>query len=298
MKTKFILFICLFTQGFIFAQGCSDAGICSIGGAHDPFTAEKKNHLEISSVFGAGESDVTYISPFITYTRNFNEKWSASAKITSSFASGSFGDRGSIGDAFLTTNYTPKTEKILKWSFTAGAKIPFNRANLKINDHPLPMDYQSSLGTFDFIGSVNLNYKKWDFNTALQLPVININANSYFQEYSGTNDFPTTNLFERKPDALLRATYTIITPNRKFSFKPNVLFIYHLGKDTYEDIYGLRKAIDGSEGFTINGNLISAYHFKTGTIELSLATPFVVRDVRPDGLTRKYTAAISYSFGF
>jgi hypothetical protein len=293
-----ILFICLFANSLIFAQGCSDAGICSIGGSNEPFTTEKKNHLEFSSVFGAGESDVTYLSPFIAYTRNFNEKWSGSVKITSSFASGSFGERGSIGDAFLTTSYRPMTEKTVKWTFTAGAKIPFNRGNLKINNQPLPMDYQSSLGTFDFVGSVNLSYKKWDFNTALQLPVVNINDNSYFQEYSGTDDFSTTNLFERKPDMLFRTTYTIFISNRKFSFKPNLLFIYHLGKDSYEDIYGTRKSIDGSEGFTINGNLISAYHLKTGSIELSLATPFVVREVRPDGLTRKYTASISYSINF
>ncbi|MDI1256797.1 MAG: hypothetical protein PSV16_11930 [Flavobacterium sp.] len=297
MKINFISFVLLLlmfqnTQ----AQGCSDAGICSIGNAVEH--SATKNQLEIGSVFGAGESDTQYLSPYIAYMRNFNEKWAASVKITSSVASGSFGRRGSIGDAFLTVNYKPLTTNIFKWSYTTGMKIPFNRANLKINNHPLPLDYQTSLGTFDFVGAVNLNYKKWDFNVGLQIPVFNINANSYFSEYSGTDEFPTTNLFERKPDALIRTTYTFKTKNEKFSFKPNVLFIYHLGEDTYENIYGERLSISGSDGLTINGNLISAYNFKTNTIELSLASPFVVRDIRPDGLTREWTIGIGYKTRF
>lgn len=298
MKLKKIcLIFCVLFCVTIQSQGCSDAGVCSI---NNTYTTDSiaKNAIEISTVFGAGESDVTYVAPYISYTRNFNDQWSGSAKITSSFASGGFGERAGLGDAFLTAHYKTLTNKVFKWSYTAGIKIPFNSSNLKINDHPIPLDYQSSLGTFDFIGSINLSYKKLDFISALQLPVFNINANSYFAEYSGTTDFPSTNLFERRPDVLFRSTYTIETRNSKFSFKPNLLFIYHLGEDTYEDIYGERRAIKGSQGLTINGNLISAYSFKGGSLELSLATPFVVRDVRPDGLTRKFTIGIGYKTTF
>lgn len=300
MKIKFLIVLSLF---FVFnparAQGCSDAGICSIGSSFNENDAKKNNSIEFATILGKGDADVNYVSGYIGYNRIFNEKWSANAKVTSSYANGSFGGRGSLGDAFLTANYAPVVTGSYKWSFTSGLKIPFNQSNLKINDHPLPMDYQSSLGTFDFLGSVNLNYKNWDFNYAVQLPVININANSYFSEYSGIADFVTTNLFERKPDVLLRGTYTINTTNRKFSFKPNLLFIYHLGQDTYEDIYGQRKSIAGSEGLTVNGNLIAGYHFASGSsIEASIATPFVVREVRPDGLTRAWTAGVSYKVRF
>jgi hypothetical protein len=297
MKTyPIVILTFLLYLNSVIAQGCSDAGICSIGNTYT-FSDIKKNQLEFSSVFGAGEADITYISPYISYTRDFNERWAASLKVTSSFASGSFGKRGSVGDAFAILHYKPLAARVYNWSYTAGAKLPFNRANLKINNHPLPLDYQSSLGTFDLIGGVGLNYKSWDFNVAVQIPVFNINANSYISDYAGTDDFPTTNLFERKPDALLRGTYTIKT-NEKFTFKPNLLLIYHLGEDTYEDIYGKRMVIYGSEGLTVNGNLITAYNFKSGNLELSMATPFVVRETRPDGLTRAYTVAIGYKTEF
>lgn len=123
--------------------------------------------------------------------------------------------------------------------YTLGFKFPFTTANAKINNVSLPLDYQASLGTFDLIAGVGLNYKKWFFNTAVQITVFNNNKNSYFEEYSLASDFNSTNLFERKPDVLFRTTYTINT-NKKFTFKPNLLFIYHLGEDSYENIFGNR----------------------------------------------------------
>ena len=161
------------------------------------------------------------------------------------------------------------------------------------------MVYQSSLGTFDLILGTNYNYKKWDFNAAVQIPVVNINKNSFIKEFSGTDLFETTNLFERKSDGLLRATYSHKTKNGKFIFKPNVLFLYHLGEDTYQDTFGNRKSINGSSGVTINGNFIANYKLNASSnLETSLASPFVVREERPDGLTRKFTLGLSYKYNF
>lgn len=296
---KKIILIFIVTPVFILkAQGCSDAGICTAGNGFDE-PKETKNSLEFGSIFGAGEADVRYFSPYATYTRQLTAGFAISAKVTYSLASGNFGKRGQFGDAYLIGNYKWKTEKTAKWSTLFGMKFPFTRSNLKINGYSLPLDYQASLGTFDLIVGGNLNYKQWDFNAGLQLPVFDINANSYFKEYSGTDAFPSTNLFKRKPDALLRSTYTYKTTNHKFTFKPNVLFLYHLGEDSYENIFGKRENINGSDGLTINGNLISIYHLnKNNSIELSLATPFVVREIRPDGLTRSFTAGLIYKVAF
>lgn len=299
MKKIFYLLVVLFISGLAHAQGCSDAGICSVGHGFQPEEKILKNNIEIASIFGAGEADVTYISPYVSYTRKINEKFSLSSKVTFSSAKGNFGTRAAFGDGFLVGNYTFNKKNNQQWSATFGAKFPFTSSNLKINGYSLPLDYQASLGTFDLFLGTNLNFKNWDFNAVVQLPIINNNKNSYFKEYSGSNDFPSTNLFQRKSDALVRATYSIKTNNEKFTFKPNVLFIYHLGQDSYETIFGKRESISGSDGLTINGNLISSYNFnKTNSLELSLATPFVVRDIRPDGLTRKFVAGLIYKITF
>jgi len=282
-----------------FGQGCSDAGICSVGHAFDTSQKELKNSIEVAAIYGVGESDVTYFSPYVSYTRRINEKLVLSTKVTFSSASGSFGTRAAFGDAYLVGNYTFQEIKNKQWSLLVGWKFPFTSSNLKINDYSLPLDYQASLGTIDLFLGTNFKYKKWDFNTAIQIPVFNLNRNSYFQEYSGTTDFPSTNLFERKSDALFRTTYTLKTTNQKFTFKPNVLFIYHLGEDSYENILGQRETIVGSDGLTINGNLITSYNFNaTNSIELSIAAPFVVRDIRPDGLTRSFVLGLQYKILF
>ncbi len=281
------------------AQGCSDAGICSI---NKGFTDEKeqfKNKLEYASIYSLGEADVQYLSHYISYTKRFNERFAFTSKVTLSTANGSFGTRTQFGDAFLVGNYTFKETKSKQWSTLLGLKFPFTASNLKINGYSLPLDYQSSLGTVDAFVGTNLHYKQWDFNAALQIPVVNLNKNSYFAEYSGTTDFPSTNLFERKPDALLRATYLVNIPKSKFSFKPNVLFIYHLGEDSYENIFGRRESIKGSDGLTVNGNLLSTYRInQQNQIELSIASPFVVREVRPDGLTRSLVLGLQYQYSF
>lgn len=294
-----LVLIMLFFANQAFSQGCSDAGICSIGHGFQSEEKTFKDRIEIATIFGAGESDVRYFSPYVSYTKRFNDRFSFSSKVTFSTATGSFGTRSQFGDAFLVGNYAFKEKNNKQWSALLGWKFPFTASNLKINGYSLPLDYQSSLGTVDLFLGTNLKYKAWDFNAAIQIPVFNLNRNSYFAEYGGTDDFPSTNLFERKSDALLRATYSIKTPNKKFTFKPNVLFIYHLGEDSFENIFGERENITGSDGLTINGNLITAYNLsKQSSIELSLATPFVVRDVRPDGLTRSFVLGLQYQYSF
>lgn len=299
MKKIFLIITVVFNVALSSAQGCSDAGICSINNGFEPHKKEQKNAIEIATIYGVGEADVTYISPYISYSRKVNERFSWSSKVTFSSANGSFGTRAAFGDAFLVGNYSFATNKDRQWSVLVGSKIPFTSANLKINGYSLPLDYQSSLGTFDLFLGTNLSCKNWNFNAAVQIPVFNNNKNSYFAAFSGTNDFPSTNLFERKSDALFRTTYTIKTPNKKLTFKPNVLFIYHLGEDTFENTFGKKETILGSDGLTINGNLITSYAINdSNSIELSLASPFVIRDIRPDGLTRSFVLGIQYKILF
>jgi hypothetical protein len=117
-------------------------------------TDKGKNGIEIGSIFGAGEADVTYISP-ITYIRTINERLSLSSKLYS-VASGSFGQLGAFGDAYLVKYNGNKTNT--QWSSLVGFKSLYS-SNLKINEFSLPLDYQSSLGTFDLIAGLNFNIK-------------------------------------------------------------------------------------------------------------------------------------------
>lgn len=294
-----ILTLMVFGIQQVTAQGCSDAGFCSVGNPFKATNTEKKNFIEIGGVYGIGEEDVTIFSPYASYTRLFSDKFAVNAKLTGTIANGSFGTISNVGDIFVTGNYKFNPESSnLKWSGLLGAKIPLTSGNDKINNVSLPMPYQSSLGTFDIIGGLEASVKNLDFNVAAQIP-LNDNKNSYLSTLSPTDKFESTNFFHRKSDVLFRSTYRILLLNEKLSLKPNVLFIYHLGNDSFVNQFGNRVEIANSDGLTINGNIIANYKIgDNSSIETSLATPFVVREVRPDGLTRAFTFGLSFKQGF
>ncbi|MGV9004051.1 hypothetical protein [Flavobacterium sp.] len=295
-KTAILFFI---GTTFTHAQGCSDAGICSIGNS---FTTEKssKNLIDLGAVYGIGDNNVTSVTGYVTYSREFSKSFAMSAKITYFSATGNDVSNSEFGDAYLIGNYKFAAQDQKQWSALVGFKIPFTSANALSDGNPLPMEYQASLGTYDVIVGTNYRMNQWDFNAGLQIPVINNNTNAYSEEVivNGINQ-NSTNLLERKPDALFRTTYTYQTADKKWSFKPNVLFLYHLGEDSFENNVEDRENIKGSAGLTINGNLITSYQLNTSSsLELSLATPFLVREKRPDGLTRAFTAGLSYKVNF
>ncbi|OYX84196.1 MAG: hypothetical protein B7Y83_09010 [Flavobacteriales bacterium 32-34-25] len=298
MKKIFLIVSFVFTL-VVKAQGCSDAGACFISTAFNATEKELKNDIEVATIFGKGEQNISYFSPYVSYSRRFSEKFSLNTKVTFSSANGSFGTRASFGDAFLIGNYNFEENKQKQWSILGGWKFPFTSSNLKINEFSLPLDYQASLGTFDLFLGTNLKYKKWDFSAVVQIPVFNNNKNSYFKEFSDTDDFPSTNLFKRKSDALVGASYSLKTINQKFTFKPNLQFIYHLGEDRFENIFGQEERIKNSDGLTVNGSVNASYHFNTkSSLSFLIATPFVVRDIRPDGLTRSIVLGLFYKVSF
>lgn len=281
------------------AQGCSDAGFCSVGNPFKEANKDVKNQIELGAGFGAGEEGTTIISSFVSYTRVFSDKFGMNAKFTGQSASGDFGTRANVGDVFLTGNYkfNPNSDKA-KWSGLLGVKIPLTGGNDKINEVSLPMPYQSSLGTFDIIAGIEASLKKFEFNLATQIP-LNDNKNSYLSTLAPTDKFVSTNFFHRQPDVLLRGTYKILLANEKLSLKPNVLCIYHVGNDSYLDQFNKRVIIANSEGLTVNGNVIANYKLgDNSSIETSIAAPFVIREKRPDGLTRAFTFGVSYKQGF
>jgi hypothetical protein len=149
------------------------------------------------------------------------------------------------------------------------------------------------------LGAAWIINNKIDINAAIQAPVINVNKNTFFKEYSTQMDFESTNNFERRPDVLLRLGYIIETKNKKWTFRPNALAIAHLGEDSYENIFGDREDIDGSSGLTLNLNLQGQYKIaQHKAIGFSIASPVLVREKRPDGLTRSLTLSVNYLFGF
>lgn len=285
------------------AQGCSDAGFCSLQYHATDSSASMplKNSLSLGNVVGIGDGKTFVNGNWITYSRQLGKRVFADIKLTSNYASGSIANHFNVGDVFLNLTYEAyKNEKTQKnFKLLGGLKLPLTSGNDKAGGKPLPMAYQSSLGTIDALVGLHLSLKNWEFTNAYQIPLTKQNKNTFLKEYSVSSDFPSSNKLQRQADVLLRVAYQVNQLSKKVSFKPNFLAIYHTSEDSYENIFGQRQVLTGSSGLTLNANLITRYKInKVSSIELSLASPLIVRTIRPDGLTRSFTAAIEYKINF
>jgi hypothetical protein len=304
---KKIIFLSISLPLFMsaFSQGCSDAGFCSLGILkNNTVVSGKKYSISIGANYGAGEQNTSTFNPYIEYLVKVNDHLSAQLKITSVYATGFLGSTFNIGDIFGFVNYTIKPKSLNRLSFLSGIKIPLSYSNDKNKEgKPLPLDYQSSIGTYDFITGVNyIAREKWELNAGIQIPVIQKNKNTFFpDEYSDPliDNFSATNNFKRKSDALLRVGHYLLLKKSSVTLKPNILAIYHLGEDSYENRFGQKESITGSNGLTMNAGIMATKRFKNSNqLEIVAAAPFIVRDTRPDGLTRSIVVNVQYSFLF
>ncbi len=293
-KTVLFLMVSLVSK-FLIAQGCSDAGFCTMGGIKQSATKTvTKQKLSLQLTNGIGDEDVYVFTPGIQYDNQLNKNWAIQAKLTTNIASGNLGTIAGLGDVLISGSYTPTTKSKWKSTFILGTKLPLNNGDLRKDNKPYPMQYQSSLGTVDLIAGVSITNDKWFFATAIQQPLTGNNKNTFLPAYwanSEANKYAPSNDFYRKGDVLLRAGYTIVA-KKKFNLKASLLGIYHLSKDTYIDGNISNKPIEiaGSDGITLNATFAASYTLSSKfSIAISAGLPFIVRDVRPDGLTRSFS---------
>ena len=288
------------------AQGCSDAGFCTMGSIKQNSSVDDekyKQKLAIILTNGIGDEDVYVFTPAVQYDYKFNNKWAVQAKLTANYASGNLGSAFGIGDLFLAGSYSTKPKNNWRTIFTLGTKIPLNESNLKADNKSLPMQYQSSLGTVDIIGGFTVTNNKWNFSAAYQQPLSGTNKNKFLPIYWNTanaSKYLPSNDFNRKSDALIRVSY-LFNATKKININAGLLAIYHFSNDTYIDGNVSNNAIEikGSNGLTLNATAIANYKINNKiSLGLTVGVPLVVRDFRPDGLTRQFVISPEIIFNF
>ncbi|MFZ9980434.1 MAG: hypothetical protein ACO3FI_00230 [Cyclobacteriaceae bacterium] len=300
---KYILFatgLCVLATINTNGQGCSDAGFCTINSLKPYGTDPSEilnNQFKVGAFFGSADNSISVYGTYLEYNRQLNNNFSIDAKLTSLAQNGNGVSEFGFSDVFINTNY--KASESVK--FTLGAKIPLSKAN-KINDNlPLPMDYQASLGTYDLIFGVGYEFKKIQFVAALQQPLIQNDNQFIAADYPGNSElrtFQSTNKFERSGDILLRISYPL-NIGSKLKFTPSLLPIYHLTNDKYTNESEVKQEIKGSQGLTLNGNAFLDYEINSKNIlQLNMGLPFIVREARPDGLTRGFIVNLEYRVKF
>lgn len=283
-----------------YGQGCSDAGFCTLNGIQgaDDNHSIAKNSFSIGTAYGFADYGISVNAPFFSYNRSLGEKLSFNTRITSiSQKSDSLKNSG-LSDLFITTNYQVSS----KIGVTAAIKLPLSDGNeLLSNDRSLPLNFQPSLGTTDLIAGMAVSLKNIQLNFAIQQPITQTKNTFLSDVYDSTyymSDFQSTNLLDRKGDVLIRGTYKWQI-NEKIDFSSSLLSIYHLGKDSFIDENNVKQTIEGSDGLTINLNLFFDYKLSdSSNLHISFASPLIVREIRPDGLTRSFISVLSYTYSF
>lgn len=313
MRSLFlILILALATQAF--SQGCSDAGFCTMGAMKPDQPYNKNIPIRLRSLeasFYRGSTSLTPIIYVATLDASFSvgKKNTFQVKLPFQAITGRLANTNGIGDISLCVTRNVYASEKFDVSVSLGSKIPTNRSDktaksdLTDNEHPLPMYYQTSLGTYDAIAGVSIVNRKWLFATGIQIPLNRNNNQFLWGRWAGTEQDPAyiekyarANQLKRGIDVMLR-----VERNFRFSrlnFSIGLLPIYRITNDEIE-LNNDRVKPDGAKGLALSGIGTVGYSFnvKSG-IRLLAGHKIVNRDENPDGLTRELVTSLTYFHRF
>ena len=291
------------------SQGCSDAGFCTAGnikplGNNDSM----KNSIGFSVNYSIGEHGTTIISPQFEPAIKISDKSMVQIKVPFTFINGNLGKINGIGDVILSYNY--KLDSLWKYTIilTFGTRIATGSSSLKSNNISLPMPYQPSLGTTDIILGSKIKFNKgFSVSIGFQNPLVNRNQNGFdsaayktllnSKHISKEDNYFISSYLQRKGDIMLRLDKTFTFKKTQASL--GILPIYHLGDDKAKINKATTIEMKNSKGLTLNLNAGFVYKINAN-IEFSTiaATPLIVRNSRPDGLTRSLVLIPGFKYHF
>lgn len=269
----------------------------------------KKLQLRLRSMeisFYRGTTTLTPVVYVATADLSFslNTKTSFQVKLPYQAVTGSLAETSGLGDISLCLTRSIFASEKFDINFSLGSKLPTNDSDKDIDGLPLPMYYQTSLGTYDLIAGISLITRKWLLATGIQHP-FNENGNEFlWTTWEGgphsieyIKEYPNAKHLKRGTDVMLR-----IERNFRFSrlnFTLGLLPIYRITKDEIELGNGTRVKPDGASGLAMSGILTTGYSFNVrSSVKLLLGHKIVQRDVNPDGLTRELVSSLSYVYRF
>lgn len=273
----------------------------------------KKLDLKLRSMelsFYRGTTTLTPIVKSVTLDLNFslNSKSTFQVKLPYQWVDGRLGHTKDLGDISLCYTRSLFSNEKSNLSFSLGAKIPTNNSD-KTSEQgfPLPMYYQTSLGTYDVIGGISLINSKWLFATGIQVP-LNQNQNQFLwgtwprpevskEDSVYVHEYARAKNLKRGIDVMIRVERNFRFS--RFNFSVGLLPIYRITRDEYTLPNGNRYKPEGAKGLALSGIITAGYSFNVRTgIKLLAGHKFTQREENPDGLTRHLVTTITYFYRF
>jgi hypothetical protein len=305
MKIKTILtavILLALTTSNLKAQGCSDAGVCSVGSSHvagyDSSDVERaSSSVSLTTSLGMGEQGTTVLQVIPELNIGILKNLSWQARIPFMSISGNLGDVSGIGDIVTGLNFELNNNATSNTSLYAGVKIPLSESNEQDKNRSLPMPYQVGLGTFDFLGGISHRMNNFQATIGYQHVLDNGNKNRFtramWSDNADAQKYFESDGFIRGNDTSFKLEYHFDV--NKVKIAPGVLAIYRLNKDQALDANFVHQDIKGSDGVTLN--IVGNANYEIGkksSLRAQMGFPIVVRDVRADGLTRSLVFNLGY----
>jgi hypothetical protein len=293
-----------------YGQGCSDAGFCTMGAMKpNQHILGKVNakiiSLETSQYTGYTKFHTTVLTYFADLNIALGTKTGIQIKLPYTFVFGTLANTKGSGDISLSATRNIISNEKYQINFTLGAKLPTNNANIKTSDNrPLPMYYQTSLGTYDMILGGSLISKKWLFAAGYQQAFNTIHnefkwgAWADSPAFTDVKNYPVSQFLKRGNDIMLRIERNF--RSARFNTYIGLLPIYRLNRDVITSPQtGERVKVNGSDGLVLNLLTGFGYRFSTrSAFKFVLGVPVIKRKTNPDGLSRKFVNSITYEIRF
>lgn len=312
-RTPLILFFFfIYTIGQ--SQGCSDAGFCTMGAMKPDQPYNKKIALKLRSMefsFYRGTTTLTPVVFVATADLNFtlNSKNAFQIKLPYQAIEGRLANTSGIGDISLCFTRSIYSSDAFDLNLSLGSKIPTNNSDKSIHGLPLPMYYQTSLGTYDAIAGLSLINRKWLFATGIQIPLNQNNNQFVWSEWAGTSEENYINRYNQAKD-LKRGIDVMLRVERnfrfsKFNFSAGLLPIYRIQRDEFTKSEQAANSIQGrvspkqGKGLALSAIATVGYNFNVQSgIKLLVGHKIVQRDINPDGLSRVFVSSFTYFYRF
>ena len=302
------LFLICLTSYQTLAQGCSDAGFCTMGAMKPDQHFSNKIKLRLRSIefshyLGLTKFDNRILAYTVDFNIGFNDKTTLQVKLPYQYAEGRLGSNHGLGDVSLSLSYNLINKEQFQVNATLGTKIPTgvpNRASAP--GRAFPMYYQNTLGTYDFIAGISLITRHWLIATGYQRALNRVNSQFLWRDWQGTpnqvwaDHYPQANQLLRGDDVMLRVEYNLRFS--RFNANTGLLAIYRPTQDQIK--VGERTInVKGSDGLALTYLVGLGYKFNVrSAIKIGAGFRLRRRARNPDGLSREFVNTITYQFNF